>query len=155
MARMVGKCESALKTNLRNKCLTLAVTIALICSHRVAPAMSQGITIYHNPRCSKSRQTLALLEAQGIEPTIVRYLDTPPNANELKKLLNALGIKAQDLLRKNEELYKTLNLGSSALSENSIIDTMVKHPILIERPIVVKGKRAVLGRPPENILELL
>lgn len=117
--------------------------------------MTDTLTIYHNPRCSKSRQTLALLEERGMTPTIVRYLDTPPNAQQLNNLLKALGISPRQLLRKGEEAYKTLQLSNPELSDDAIIEALVKHPKLIERPIVVKGNRAVLGRPPENVLTLL
>ncbi|MCW8194326.1 arsenate reductase (glutaredoxin) [Proteobacteria bacterium 005FR1] len=113
------------------------------------------ITIYHNPRCSKSRQTLALLEEKGVEPQIVQYLETPPDAATLKGLLSKLGISARDLLRKGEDAYRENNLSDPNLSEDQLIALMVKHPKLIERPIVVKGDRAVLGRPPENVLELV
>ncbi len=113
------------------------------------------VTIYHNPRCSKSRQTLALLEENGIAPEVVQYLDTPPDATALKALLGKLGISARDLLRKGEDEYKTLNLKDPQLSEQQLINAMVAHPKLIERPIVVKGNKAVLGRPPENVLELI
>ncbi|WP_020209282.1 arsenate reductase (glutaredoxin) [Gilvimarinus chinensis] len=111
--------------------------------------------IYHNPRCSKSRQTLALLQERGIEPEIIRYLETPPKASELQDLLTKLKLTARELLRRGEEEYKTLDLKRPELSEGELIDAMVQHPKLIERPIVVKGARACLGRPPENVLELL
>lgn len=113
------------------------------------------ITIYHNPRCSKSRQTLALLQEKGVEPEIVQYLETPPDAATLKELLNKLGVSARDLLRKGEDAYKDHNLNDPKLSDDELIAFMVKYPKLIERPIVVKGSRAVLGRPPENVLELV
>jgi len=112
-------------------------------------------TIYHNPRCSKSRQTLQLLQAKGIEPEVVLYLETPPSPKALAELLRKLGIGARDLLRSGEDAYKELQLKDKSLSEQQLIDAMVQHPILIQRPIVVKGDRAVLGRPPENVLELL
>lgn len=116
--------------------------------------MADTFTIYHNPRCSKSRETLALLEAQGVTPDVVLYLQRPPSAADLKRLLKALKLKARDLIRNKEEEYKALNLADASLSEDDLIDAMVKHPKLIERPIVVKGKQAVLGRPPENVLSL-
>ncbi len=116
--------------------------------------MSQ-FTMYHNPRCSKSRQTLALLEENGIAPEIVLYLDTPPKQSTLKALLEKLNISARDLLRKGEDAYKEHNLGDSGLTENELIQAMVNQPKLIERPIVVRGDKAVLGRPPENVLELI
>jgi arsenate reductase len=113
------------------------------------------ITIYHNPRCSKSRQTLALIEEQGVTPEVVLYLESPPSAAELEALLGKLGIPARQLLRKGEDDYKALGLADDALDEDALVQAMVGHPKLIERPIVVKGERAVLGRPPENVLELL
>ncbi|MCK9563682.1 MAG: arsenate reductase (glutaredoxin) [Bacteroidales bacterium] len=112
-------------------------------------------TIYHNPRCSKSRQTLALLEERGISPNIVLYLETPPDASTLRDLLKKLGIGARDLLRKGEDDYKANNLADPALSEEQLIEAMVQHPKLIERPIVVNGGKAALGRPPEAVLEIL
>lgn len=113
------------------------------------------ITFYHNPRCSKSREALALLEEHGIQPDIVRYLETPPTAVTLKALLKALGIPARELLRNKEAEYSELGLDDPGLGEAALIAAMVKHPRLIERPIAVDGKRAVIGRPPEKVLELL
>lgn len=112
-------------------------------------------TIYHNPRCSKSRQTLALLEENGIKPDVVLYLEDSPNAESLAVILAKLGISARELLRKGEEAYKSLELKNEALSESQLIEAMVQHPKLIERPIVIKGEQAVLGRPPENVLSLI
>ncbi|HKI74734.1 MAG TPA: arsenate reductase (glutaredoxin) [Pseudomonadales bacterium] len=113
------------------------------------------VTIYHNPRCSKSRQTLALLEEHDIHPDVVLYLETPPNAKQLKDLLDKLGISPRDLLRTSESAYKTMKLANKELTDRALIDAMVKAPILIQRPIVVKGSKAVLGRPPENVLSLV
>lgn len=113
------------------------------------------IQILHNPRCSKSRQTLALLEEKGIEPEVIKYLDTPPSATELKAILQKLGISARDLLRKGEDDYKALNLKDPSLSEDALIDAMVKHPKLIERPIVITNNQARLGRPPESVLDII
>lgn len=113
------------------------------------------ITIYHNPRCSKSRQTLTLLEEKGIEPRIVRYLETPPDTATLRDLVARLGIAPRDLLRKGEQEYKDLNLADPAVSDDDIIAAMVQHPKLIERPIVVNGNKARLGRPPESVLDIL
>lgn len=113
------------------------------------------VTIYHNPRCSKSRQALALIEAQGVTPEVVLYLDNPPDAATLKALLKKLGMTARELLRKNEDDYRLLKLADESLDEDMLIGAMILHPKLIERPIVVKGRQAVLGRPPENILGLL
>lgn len=114
-----------------------------------------NITLYHNPRCSKSRQTLALLEARGETVQIVLYLDSPPSATALRDILAKLGLSARELLRKGESVYKELELGKTDVSDAQLIKAMVANPILIERPIAVCGKRAVLGRPPENVLELL
>ncbi|WP_444919582.1 arsenate reductase (glutaredoxin) [Microbulbifer sp. CnH-101-G] len=112
-------------------------------------------TIYHNPRCSKSRQTLQLLQDNGVEPEMILYLQNPPSAGALKQILQKLGMPARDLLRTGEEPYKQLNLKDEALSEAQLIEAMVENPILIQRPIVVKGDKATIGRPPENALELL
>lgn len=112
-------------------------------------------TIYHNPRCSKSRQTLQLLQDNQIEPEVVLYLETPPDSAALKALLTKLGISARELLRKGEDDYKSLNLKDPSLTDEQLIEAMATHPKLIERPIVVKGDQAVLGRPPENVLELI
>lgn len=116
--------------------------------------MSQ-ISLFHNPRCSKSRGALELLEERGIQPEIVRYLETPPSAVELKALLGKLGIGARQLLRTGEDEYKTLDLANPALSDAQLIDAMVSHPKLIERPILIVGDKAVIGRPPEKVLEIL
>ncbi|MDO8342172.1 MAG: arsenate reductase (glutaredoxin) [Cellvibrio sp.] len=113
------------------------------------------VTLYHNPRCSKSREALNLLREQGHEPEIVLYLDTPPNAKTLKALLGKLGIGARDLLRKGEDAYKELNLADEKLSEAALIKAMVENPKLIERPIAVNGDKAVIGRPPENVLQII
>nr|WP_313407974.1 arsenate reductase (glutaredoxin) [Pseudomonas sp.] len=113
------------------------------------------LTLYHNPRCSKSRGALELLEARGLQPNVVRYLETPPSASELKSLLGKLGITARELLRSGEDEYKTLGLSDTSLSEAQLIEAMVKHPKLIERPILIAGDKAVVGRPPEKVLELL
>lgn len=112
-------------------------------------------TIYHNPRCSKSRQTLALLKEHNIDPAVVPYMDSPPSVDKLKELIHQLGISARDLLRKNESLYKELGLNDPELGEDQLLRAMADNPRLMERPIVVKGERAVLGRPPENVLELI
>lgn len=113
------------------------------------------VTIYHNPRCSKSRQTLALLQQRGIEPEIVLYLDSPPDAATLRQLLVKLGLKPRDILRRGEDAYKENHLDDPELSDVQLVDAMVRYPKLIERPIVVNGDRAALGRPPENVLTIL
>lgn len=112
-------------------------------------------TIYHNPRCQKSRQTLALLEQRGLQPRIVEYLKTPPSLAELKVLLRQLGLSARELLRTKEPEYKRLRLDNTALHDEVILKAMMKCPKLIERPIVLNGKKARLGRPPENVLRIL
>lgn len=113
------------------------------------------VTIYHNPRCSKSRQTLALLEENGITPQIRKYLEEVPSADELKSVLGKLGIGARALLRSKEAEYAENNLGDESLSDDQIIAVMIANPRLIERPIVVKGDQARIGRPPESVLEIL
>ena len=113
------------------------------------------VTIYHNPRCSKSRQTFQLLQEQGIEPDPVEYLKTPPDQQTLEQILDMLGLEPRDLMRKKETAYKEHNLDNPALSRSELIEQMIKHPILIERPIVICGNKAVIGRPPENVLELI
>lgn len=113
------------------------------------------VTIYHNPRCSKSRQTLSLLEEKGVEIDIIEYLKTPLNVNTLKDIIQKLGITPRQLLRKNEEEYKLLGLDKQNVSDEQIIEAMVKNPKLIERPIVIYHGKAALGRPPENVLTIL
>ena len=113
-----------------------------------------AVTIYHNPRCSKSRNTLALLEENGVSPEVVLYLETPPDAKALKGLLKKLGITATELVRRGEADYKAAGLSRES-SDADVLAAMVEYPKLIERPIVVKGDRAVLGRPPENVLALI
>ncbi len=111
-------------------------------------------TIYHNPRCSKSRNTLALLQENGIEPTVVLYLETRPDVAEIRGLLARLGMRASELVRRGEDAYKDRGLGRDS-SDEEILAAMAAEPKLIERPIVVRGDRAVLGRPPENVLALI
>ena len=110
--------------------------------------------IYHNPRCSKSRQTLQLIKESGREVEIIEYLTTPPTFEELKSVIFQLGISPEQLLRKNEVVFKEKYKGKS-LSDDEWIRAMIDHPKLIERPIVIDGKKAILGRPPENVLSLL
>lgn len=113
-----------------------------------------GYVLYHNPRCSKSRGALELLQSRGVEPRIVRYLEDPPDAATLRILLRRLGIGPRDLLRRGEEEYTRLGLADPGLDDEAIIAAMAAHPRLIERPILVRGDRAVIGRPPEKVLEL-
>ena len=114
-----------------------------------------SVTIYHNPRCSKSRQTLALLEEKGITPDIVKYLETPPTAAELGDILTMLGKEPRDAMRKKEDPYKANGLDDESLSRDDLIAAMVANPVLIERPIVVTNGKAAIGRPPESVLDIL
>ena len=111
--------------------------------------------ILHNPRCSKSRATLALLREHGIEPDIMPYLDAPPDATEIARILDALGIEPRELMRTNEAAYTELGLDDPSLSREALITAMVEHPILIQRPIVLQGDRVAIGRPPEAVLDIL
>lgn len=113
------------------------------------------IRLYHNPRCSKSREALALLREHGVEPQVVEYLKLPPTATELDQLLTQLGLEPRQLMRRGEAVYKELDLDRPTLSRAALIDAMATHPILIERPIAVSAERAVVGRPPHKVLELI
>lgn len=114
-----------------------------------------SVTIYHNPRCSKSRATLQLLQDQGVTPTIVEYLKTPPSAEQLDEILKKLGIEPRDLMRKGESEYKQAGLDNQDLDRNALIQGMVQNPKVIERPIVLANDKAAVGRPPENVLSIL
>lgn len=109
--------------------------------------------IWHNPRCSKSRETLAILEGEGFTPAVVKYLETAPSADEIRDTLALLGIKASDLIRKGESIYKELGLANA--SESELIEAMANHPILIERPVVFHNGKVSLGRPPKSVLSIL
>jgi len=111
--------------------------------------------IYHNPRCSKSRQTLQLLRDKGIVPEVIEYLKTPPDKPELKEILKLLGMKPRDLMRTREAVYREAGLDDPGLSDDQLINAMIEHPVLIERPIVLTAGKAALGRPPEKVLEIL
>ena len=113
------------------------------------------ISLYHNPRCSKSRQTLALLEERGIEPEIIKYLETPPDAAAITGLLGKLGIAAIELIRRGEAPFAELGLAGKEGDDAALIEAMVSHPVLIQRPIVVSGEQARIGRPPEDVLDIL
>jgi len=112
-------------------------------------------TIYHNPRCTKSRQTLALLQERGFEPEIVEYLETPPDKTTLKKILSLLDFEPRQLMRCKESVYAELGLDEDGIGNDELIEAMIKNPILIERPIVLANGRAAIGRPPENVLAIL
>ncbi|SRR5690606_24241580 len=113
------------------------------------------VTIYHNPRCSKSRQTLELLQSRGIEPEIIEYLKNPPGKSKLKDILKMLKLEPRELMRKNEDEYKKAKLDNPKMTKDQLIDAMIKHPVLIERPIVLANGKAAIGRPPEKVLEIL
>ena len=115
---------------------------------------TNSVTIYHNPRCSKSRKTLALLQENGIEPTVVEYLKNPPDKRELEMITRKLGVQPEQIVRRGEESFKQ-NFKGKTLDDDQWLEALAQHPILIERPIVVKGDRAVIGRPPENVLDLV
>jgi arsenate reductase len=117
--------------------------------------MSDAVTLYHNPRCSKSRQALALLEQEGIVPQVVKYLETPPDEAALTDLLALLKLEPRELMRQGEEEYTALNLADETLSHEQLIAAMVANPRLIERPIVLANGKAVIGRPPEKVLDIL
>ncbi len=113
------------------------------------------VTIFHNPRCSKSRQTLQLLQDRGIEPEIVEYLKTPPTTERLEEILGLLGMEPRQLMRTGERVYKEQNLADTSLSRSVLVQAMTDNPILIERPIVLANNKAALGRPPQNVLEIV
>ncbi|MGX5863064.1 arsenate reductase (glutaredoxin) [Enterobacter cloacae] len=118
--------------------------------------MTDAVKIYHNPRCSKSRDTLSLLKSNGVEPEVVLYLETPPDAQTIRQLLHMLGMgSARELMRQKEDLYKSLNLDDPRLTEAELVQAMVDNPKLIERPIVVANGKARIGRPPEDVLDIL
>ncbi|MEQ9547281.1 MAG: arsenate reductase (glutaredoxin) [Marinobacter sp.] len=117
--------------------------------------MTEPTRIFHNPRCSKSRQTLELLTDRGIEPEIIRYLETPPTEQELIHILDVLGYEARQLMRTKEKEYKELGLDSPEMDRDALVSAMVANPKLIERPIVIRGDKVALGRPPENVLAIL
>lgn len=117
--------------------------------------MSKKVRIFFNPGCSKCRLTMDILNDKGLDATVVEYLKSPPSASELSEVLNLLGIEPRDLMRKHEKPYKENNLDNAELSREQLIQAMVKHPILIERPIVINGKKAIIGRPPERVLDIL
>ncbi len=111
-----------------------------------------NIVIYHNPECSKSRAALALLEENDVNPKIIYYLETPPSSEEIKSLLAKLGLKLKDIIRRSEDDFDELGLDDDTLSEEIVLDLLQKHPHLLQRPIVVKGDKAIIARPPENVL---
>lgn len=115
----------------------------------------QDVTIWHNPRCSKSRATLEMLRERDIEPRVVRYLDDPPDVPELDRVLGLLGLEPRELMRRREDIYSELGLDDEGLDREQLLRAMHEHPVLIERPVVLAGGKAAIGRPPENVLEIL
>lgn len=114
-----------------------------------------NLKIYHNPRCSKSRKTLEIIEQKGFKPEVIKYLDTPPTAEEIKTVLGLLNMQPRDLMRKGESQYKENNLSSPGLTKDELIKYMLDFPKIIERPIVLNNNKAVIGRPPESVLDIL
>ena len=114
-----------------------------------------SVTIFHNPRCSKSRQTLSLIQEKSIDINIIEYLKTPPDISQLKQILKKLGYEPRQLMRKSEQIYKDLDLGNENKTEEDLVIAMTQNPILIERPIVLSGEKAAIGRPPESVLNIL
>ena len=117
--------------------------------------MNNEVTIYHNPKCSKSRKALEIIKSKNIEPTIILYLASKLSKTEVKNLLAKLGLPIRDILRTEEDEYKNNNLNNDNLDDDELIDFLIKFPKLLERPIVIKNSKAVIGRPPENILNFL
>lgn len=113
------------------------------------------VVIYHNPRCSKSRQTLQLLKDRGIEPEIIEYLKTPPDRKKLQEILKLLGMNPRDLMRTKESIYREARLDDNSLSDDQLLNAMIEHPVLMERPVVLANGKAALGRPPEQVLDIL
>tara|TARA_Y100000739_G_scaffold33910_1_gene25860 strand:- start:1550 stop:1897 length:348 start_codon:yes stop_codon:yes gene_type:complete len=114
-----------------------------------------SVTIFHNPRCSKSRQTLSLIQEKNIDINIIEYLKTPPDISQLKQILKQLGYEPRQLMRKSEQIYKDLDLGNENKTTEDLVIAMAQNPILIERPIVLSGEKAAIGRPPESVLNIL
>ena len=114
-----------------------------------------SVTIFHNPLCSKSRQTLSLIQERNIDINIIEYLKTPPDISQLKQILKQLGCEPRQLMRKSEQIYKDLDLGNENKTAEDLVIAMTQNPILIERPIVLSGEKAAIGRPPESVLNIL
>jgi len=117
--------------------------------------VSKNVKILLNPKCSKCRLTMGILDEKGIDTTVVEYLNTPPDSTELNEILNMLGLEPRDLMRKHETPYKENNLDNPDLSRDQLIQAMIDNPVLIERPIIISGNKATIGRPPEKVLEIL
>lgn len=117
--------------------------------------MSNNVRFFHNPKCSKCRLTMGILDEKGVDTTVIEYLNTPPNIAELNEILGLLGLEPRDLMRKHEAPYKNNNLDNPDLSREQLIQAMIDNPILIERPIIINGNKATIGRPPEKVLDIL
>ena len=117
--------------------------------------MSKNVRIFLNPKCTKCRLTMEILDKKGIDTTVVEYLNTPPNSTELNEILDLLGLEPRDLMRKHEAPYKDNNLDNPDLNREQLIQAMIDNPILIERPIIINGNKATIGRPPEKVLDIL
>ena len=117
--------------------------------------INEKFVIYHNPSCSKSRETLQILQDNNVDADIVEYLEDPPSADELRRIVDLLGVTARDLLRSTEQVYKDADLDDDSLSDDEIIEAICEYPALLQRPIVISGERAVIGRPPDKVLEIL
>ena len=118
--------------------------------------MSQNnLVIYHNARCSKSRETLQIIQSHDIEPEIIDYLDEPPDPAELKRIIALLGVQARDIMRTTEPVYRDAELDDDSLSEDDIVEAICEYPELLQRPIVISGDRAIIGRPPSRVIELI
>lgn len=114
-----------------------------------------NLKIYHNPHCSKSRETLLLLHARGLKPQVIEYINTPPSIAELNEILKSLNDDPMAIIRTNEDLYEKMGLSSELLSREEVVEILHRHPILLQRPIVIKDNKAVIGRPPEAVLSIL
>ncbi len=117
--------------------------------------MSDDVRIFHNPKCSKCRLTMEILNDKGVNTSVIEYLKTPPNSDELTEILDLLGIEPRELMRKHELPYKENNFDNPELTRDQLIQAMIDHPILIERPIIINGKKATIGRPPEKVFDIL
>jgi len=145
-----------LLTLLRRYCQGSSVKVKRrYCSRPDLEMSNDKPVIYHNPRCSKSRETLQLLNDRGVEPEIIEYLENPPNSQELRRVVELLGVRVRDLVRTTESIYQEVGLDDDNLSDDELIEAICENPALLQRPIVISGNRAVIGRPPSRILEII
>ena len=143
-------------------CLDNAIDKAAAILYNIANSVARGpgmnnpkLVMYHNPRCSKSRETLQLLEERDLHPEIIDYLDEPPSPQELQNIIGMLGVSARDLLRTTEPVYRDADLDDDSLTDDEIIEAICEYPALLQRPIVVSGDKAVIGRPPVKVLDIV